>query len=130
MMVLLIQLIEGDYWSVESLGTDPNAYTAGPNQKIIETDTWVSGKTKHEVEWDDKDKQVILYPEHLKVSTYKAQKLKEIKAELMSNARILDQQIVRNIVDDIKAANTTSEIDVAVNKIETEKQKALLAYGL
>jgi hypothetical protein len=135
--MIVVELIDSVYWRIVSLGTNPNDYTLTENQKIIIDHNWIfkangDSYNKDDVIWDDKDNQVILFPEHLKVAQYKKQKLDELSERFSNggNDISIGEQTLANIVSDIKVAETTQDIDSAFNKITKEKQKFLKRIGL
>lgn len=131
-MVLVVQLIEKEYWVIVSLGTNEKDYTLSDGQKFIHTETWVEGKSVNDLVWDDKDKQVIIYPEHLKITQYKKQVLAELAKKFSDGSTDLSigEQTLSNIVAEIKTAETVAEIDSARAKIKEEKNKFLKRIGL
>ncbi len=136
--MILVQLISGDYWEIVSLFySNPEQYTPKVNQKIIMEHDWqlksdTSAYNKDEVVWDDKDKQVILYPEHLKVAKYKQQALDEIASSFVTGSSdiAVGEQTLSNIISDIKSADTLQKVDAAKAKLKDEKDKFLKRIGL
>lgn len=133
--MILVQLIEGYYCEIISLGSNPNDYIIGDNQKIIIEHNWVfktngEAYNKDALVWDDKDKQVILYPEPLKISIYRKQKLKEFVDRLDRVDYVIGEQILANIVTAIKSANTIPEIDIAAKMLDDNKASFLKRIGL
>lgn len=129
-MVLVVKLIEDDYWEIVSMGSIESDYTLTPGQKFIHTDTWIAGKNKQELVWNEEDAQVILYPEHLKLSQYKKKKLNECILRLSNSDHVIGESMISKIVTDIKNSSSTSEVDTAFNQLNTEKNKFLKRIGL
>lgn len=133
--MIVIQIIQDPYWEIVSLGSNPADYTLTDGQKIIMDHNWVfkpngDSEVKDNLVWDDKDKQVILYPEHLKVSTYRQEVLKECVERFSGTDSVLGEQVLSSIVSDIKNAITVFDIDAAKKRIEDNKQQYLNRIGL
>lgn len=121
--MILIEFLQGDYWKVIAYGTNPDDYTVEANQKIIIDHNWplkpdTSAYNKDEVVWDDKDEQVILYPEHLKLAIHKEKTLKECRDMLKGNLNVLDDSALRAIAKDIKDAESINDVNTAKASIE------------
>lgn len=123
--MLLVQLISGNYWSIENVFYEnANQYTPAANQKTIQNHNWVfkqngESEIKDNLVWDDLDKQVILYPDHLKLSIYKEKTLAECRDKLKGNLGVLYKQVLKDISKKIADADTIQKVNDAKAEIDS-----------